>query len=110
MGHTSLSGHAAHKQSRRMRVVGLLSLLGSAAFFIGGLWCASVWAEDAALIAPFRPYTQGMPRVPGLDPGVMLSRANAQLAKDVLPAEVLQLVEAGDVELLIQDATDLPPR
>lgn len=118
MGQLLLGSHAAHKQSRRMRIIGFLPRLGGAVFFIGGLWgsplwCAPLWAEDSAdsaLVAPFHPYTQGPPRIPGLDPGVTLSRANAQLAKDVLPAEVLQRVEADDVELLIQDATNLPPR
>ncbi|MBI3302590.1 MAG: DUF1329 domain-containing protein [Deltaproteobacteria bacterium] len=69
-----------------------------------------VWAEESALLAHFHPYRQGSPRIPGLEPGVTLSRANAQLAREVLPAEVLQLLAAGDVEISIQETTDLPPR
>jgi hypothetical protein len=80
------------------------------AFFIGSLCSSPLWAKDSALVAQFRPYTQGPPRISGLEPGVTVSRANVQLAKDVLPVEVFQLVEAGEVELLIQETMDLPPR
>lgn len=78
------------------------------ACFTSSLWFSPLWAEDSALVAQFRPYAQGSPRIPGLEPGVTISRANVQLTKDVLPAEVFQLVEAGDVDLLIQETTDLP--
>lgn len=81
-----------------------------ATLLIDALLCPSLWPEQTALEAHFRPYTQGMPRVAGLEPGVTLSTTNSQLAKDVLPPEVLQLISAGDVSITIQDTTDLPPR
>ena len=105
-----LACRVAQDHQRSGSVRGTLLLPVGLFFFIGSLWCSPLWAEDSALVAQFHPYTQGPPRIPGLDPGVTVSRANVQLAKDVLPAEVFQLVEAGDVDLLIQETTDLPPR
>jgi hypothetical protein len=52
----------------------------------------------------------GRPRIPGLELGVALSQANAQLAKEVLPEEILRLLTAGDFSITIQETTDLPPR
>jgi hypothetical protein len=85
--------------------IALMSLTMIAAF---GLRVAA--AENAEIIAQFSPYKNGVPQVPGLEPGVVLSRTNAQLATEVLPKEMLRLLEAGDVEITIQEATDLPPR
>lgn len=109
MNRLQLDCPTAQEQPRRVSVLGSLLRVGMG-FFIGSLWSFPLRAEDSALVAQFRPYTQGAPHLPGLTPGVTVARANAQLAKDALPAEVLQLVEAGDVELPIQETTDLPPR
>jgi hypothetical protein len=40
----------------------------------------------------------------------MLTQANVQLAKEVLPEEIIQLLTAGDFTISIQDTTDLPLR
>lgn len=74
------------------------------------LTCAPAWADESAIVAQFRPYSQGTPRIPGLEPGVTLTPANAHLAREVLPEEVLQRLTAGDLEIAIQATTDLPPR
>ena len=105
-----LACRVAQDRRRSRSVRGTLLLPVGLFFLIDSLWCSPLWAEDSALVAQFHPYTQGPPRIPGLDPGVTVSRANVQLAKDVIPAEVFQRVEAGEVDLLIQETTDLPPR
>lgn len=69
-----------------------------------------VSAQEAAILAQLHPYSQSKPRVPGLEPGVTLSQANAQLGKEVLPEEILQLLTAGDFTISLQDTTDLPLR
>lgn len=46
----------------------------------------------------------------GLEPGILLTRTNAQVAREVLPDEIFQLVATGDLEILIQETTNLPPR
>ena len=53
--------------------------------------------EQRDIMAQFFPYQQGAPRIPGLEPGQVLSRANAQATKEVLPEEILHLLEAGDL-------------
>ena len=70
----------------------------------------SLWADESAILTHFRPYSQGTPRIPGLEPGVILSRNNVHSAKEMLPPEILQLIESGALEVAIQETTDLPPR
>lgn len=71
----------------------------------------AIAAEDRdVLTAQFLPYQEGIPRLPGLEPGTILSRENAQLAREVLPEEMLRLLETGDLTIPIQDTSDLPPR
>jgi len=67
-------------------------------------------ADEATIRAWLLPYNQGAPRVPGLEPGVTLTSSNAQLAREVLPEEVLRLVSGGDLSITIQETTNLPPR
>lgn len=69
-----------------------------------------VTAEESAIRAQFHPYDQDTPQVPGIEPGVKLTAANAQLAREVLPEEVLNLIAMGDFELTVQNTTNLPPR
>jgi hypothetical protein len=72
--------------------------------------CSVVLAEESAIMAQFDPYRQGGPRIPGLEAGTTLSQTNAQRAREVLPAEVVQLLTAGNLEITLQETTDLPPR
>lgn len=67
-------------------------------------------ADEAGILVRFHPYRQGTPRLPGLEPGVTLTHENAQLAREVLPTEILQLLSAGEFTVTIQETTDLPPR
>lgn len=79
------------------------------ALFIGVFSCAA-YANESELRASFFPYSQGEPRLSGLEPSVTLARTNAQVAREVLPDEIFQLVAKGDLEILIQETTNLPPR
>ncbi|MCS6926343.1 MAG: DUF1329 domain-containing protein [Candidatus Binatia bacterium] len=67
-------------------------------------------ADESEIVAQLHPYRQGTPRLPGLEPGVTLTPENAQLAREVLPAEVLQLLSTGEFSVTVQETTDLPPR
>ncbi len=77
---------------------------------VSGIRCSSPWAEESAILNQFRPYSHGAPHIPGLESEVTLSSANAQLAKEVLPDEVLHLLTSGDFTITTQETTDLPPR
>lgn len=78
--------------------------------FILGFWGGLVRADETTIREQFHPYNRSTPQVPGLEPGVTITVANVQLAREVLPAELVQLVTAGDLALPIQKTTDLPPR
>lgn len=67
-------------------------------------------APASTILSQLRPYGQQTPRLPGLDPGKTLSQTNARLAREVLPVEVLQLLAAGDLDILIQETASLALR
>ncbi|HXG20962.1 MAG TPA: DUF1329 domain-containing protein [Methylomirabilota bacterium] len=67
-------------------------------------------AVKEKILAEFYPYRQGSPKVDGITPGMMINASNAQAAAAVLPPEVLKVVAAGDLELTIQETTDVPVR
>jgi hypothetical protein len=81
-----------------------------AVFLMTSLPSFPTWADESAIVAQFHPYRQGAPRIPGLVPGVQLTTENAQVAREVLPDEIVQLLTAGDFAITIQETTDLPPR
>ncbi len=101
--HDTARGHA----DRRFSPAGKTSILILSAFLVNGIGRSSTWAEESAILDQFRPYSHGVPHLPGLEPGVTLSSANAQLAKEVLPDEVLHLLTSGDFTITIQETTDL---
>lgn len=73
--------------------------------------CASgqdAMREDPAR-APFFPYRQGAPQVAGVQPGMRVDQNTAQQVAAVLPAEILALVQKGELTFTVQDTTDLPP-
>lgn len=80
----------------------------------GTLTCADITTpsqtQEQAIIAQLHPYSEGAPQAPGLEPGVMLNQENADLAKDVLPEELVQLLSTGDFTASIQKTTDLSLR
>jgi hypothetical protein len=58
----------------------------------------------------FYPYRQGAPQVDGITPGTTINQTNFQVAEKVLPPEILRVVEAGDLEITVQETTDFPLR
>ncbi|MCS6924444.1 MAG: DUF1329 domain-containing protein [Candidatus Binatia bacterium] len=56
----------------------------------------------------FSPYAIEKPSVPGLTPGMVISRETWEAAKDYLPLEILDRVKAGEFQFSIQETTDLP--
>jgi hypothetical protein len=75
---------------------------------------ANASAEDTAEQTKVRellfPYRAGTPKVAGITPGMTIDKSNAQVAKDVLPPELLDRVAAGDFSFTVQDTTDTPLR
>lgn len=72
-----------------------------------------VFAETATpeqMQKAFHPYSAGLPQHEGITPGMTIDQHNWQGAEDVLPAEVLRLVQAGDFTITVQETTDLPVR
>jgi len=67
-------------------------------------------AVKEKILAEFYPYRQGSPKVDGITPGMTINASNAQAAAAVLPPEVLKVVAAGDLELTVQETTDVPVR
>lgn len=107
MGRVHLPGCRQTKpHTRSQRVCGLFFSAIVAICFS----CSPLWAQENVITAHFRPYTQGLPQVPGLEPGVTLANTNVQLAQEVLPPEIFHLVETGDLTITVQATTDLPPR
>ena len=102
----TITGHTAGPFSSAITVF----ILILAVFLVTESGRSSLWAEGSPILDQFRPYSQGGPRIPGLEPGVTLSQANANLAKEVLPDEVLHLLTNGDFTVTIQETTDLPLR
>jgi len=66
--------------------------------------------QESEIQAQFHPYSQGTPHIPGIEPGVHLTGANVQLARELLPEEILKLISAGDFAITVQETTNLPPR
>jgi hypothetical protein len=81
-------------------VLGLLAVSGQ----------ADVDHHSAPLRAVFYPYRQGPPQAEGITPGLRLDRTTFELARAVLPAELLQYGLAGDFAVTVQPTTDMPLR
>lgn len=60
------------------------------------------------LFEVFHSYRQGSPQVEGITPGTKITEDNYQIAEKVLPAEILRVVQAGDMEITVQATSDFP--
>jgi hypothetical protein len=58
----------------------------------------------------FHPYSTGPLRSQGLTSGMTIDQQHSQVAAQLLPAEVLCLVQQRDFTIAIQGTTDLPAR
>lgn len=110
MGEKRLFGSKKRDLCRKTSLIVKMLKRVLSILLVSSLGYAPAWASESALLAQFHPYREGAPRILGLEPEVALSSDNAQLAREVLPAEVLRLLEAGDLSITIQETTDLPPR
>jgi hypothetical protein len=66
------------------------------------LFLAPVSPDDTVLSTPASQHT--------LQPGITIDQHNWQVAEQMLPAEILRLIQAGDVTIAIQETTDFPAR
>ena len=93
------------------RKTGLTVLLVLLAF---GLPIQADMTQDPELkekiLAQFYPYRHGGPQVEGITPGMTINKDNAQVAAAVLPPEILKVIQAGDLEVPVQETTDVPLR
>ena len=82
------------------------------ALLVGLLWgmAQPVYAELSADIIQqmFYPYAQGQPSTAGLTPGTTVSKDTLDAAKEYLPPEILDKIQAGEFQFSVQDTTDLP--
>ena len=60
------------------------------------------------ILATFLPYQQGFPQVEGVTPGIKINKTNAQIAREILPPEILKAFAAGDLEITVQETVDQP--
>ena len=64
--------------------------------------------EEDQLLDGFLPYRNGSPQVDGITPGMTITKENVQVAKKVLPPEIVRVIQAGDFEITVQATTDFP--
>lgn len=62
------------------------------------------------ILQTFYPYRQGVPQVEGIAPGSKIDKSNWQVVEKVLPPEVLKVIQAGELEITVQETTDIPVR
>ena len=56
--------------------------------------------SDSVVQATFYPYAVEKPAVPGLTPGTTISKDSWEAAKDYLPPEILERIQAGRIFFL----------
>lgn len=63
---------------------------------------------DGVLQQSFFPFKAGVPKANGISPGMVINKANADIAKSVLPPTLYDVVKKGDYSIEVQDVTDFP--
>ena len=63
---------------------------------------------DAIVQRTFYPYADGQPIAEGLAPGTRIAQDSWEAAKDYLPPEILERINAGEFAFTVQETTDLP--
>src|ERR1041385_6473945 len=91
-------------KKRNARTVVLLGVLVSASLAL-----AEPRVPESLRLA-FSPYGDGPLHSEGTTPGVTIDQHAWQAAEQLLPSEILQLVQNGDFTLTVQETTDLPAR
>src|SRR4051812_41143524 len=84
------------------------------AVMIGALapfrYAAAEPAVSAVVQSAFLPYSTEIVRHEGISAGMTIGQQNWQVTEKVLPAEIVRLVQAGDLSIVVQETTDLPAR
>src|SRR5262245_8516065 len=88
------------------KTLGLVLVLVLGLVAVGGQ--AEVDRLSEQRLAVFYPCRQGFPQVEGITPGQRLDATNFQVARAVLPAELLKYGLAGDFAITVQPQTDMP--
>lgn len=73
------------------------------------LHSARLCAQESEILAQFHPYSQGTPHLPALESGIVLTKENVQLVKEVLPDEIVQLLVSGDFSISSLSLMRIPP-
>lgn len=63
-----------------------------------------------AVHSSFHLYSAGPLHYQGITPGMTIDRQNWQVAEQLLPLEILHLIQQGDFTITVQETTDLPLR
>src|SRR5262249_35323659 len=83
-------------------------------FLFGALVCVPLALAEPTVPEPLRlafyPYSVEPLRLGGITPGMTIDQHNWQVAEQVLPPEILHLVQVGDFPITVQETTDLPAR
>jgi len=61
------------------------------------------------VLTEFYPYSRGTPTADSIGPGTQIARGTWQAARGLLPPEILEAVIDGELVILVQETTDLPP-
>jgi hypothetical protein len=93
-------------EENRAMIIRRIALLLGICLALSGFSTAADISDGIGHI--FHPYAQGKPAIEGLPPGSKLSSTNWQTAREFLPNELLERVRAGELEIRVQETTDLP--
>jgi hypothetical protein len=98
--------HAATTHVKRLCVAlpGLLFAL------LSGQSLAAPESVRNEILAGFFPYRQGVAQAEGISSGLRLDQTNAQVARGVLPPELLDHLAAGEFSITVRATTDTPLR
>jgi Protein of unknown function (DUF1329) len=98
------------EEMRRMFYRSLCSLTLLATLIISAPAAPAAILSLEAIQSSFHPYSASPLRYPGITPGMIIDQHNWQVAEQLLPAEVLHLIQQGDFTITVQETTDLPLR
>jgi len=93
---------------RKISSLGVLVVVSLLGFF--PMRAPAQDGDKEKILEVFYPYRQGAPQVEGITPGSKINKDNFQAAEKVLPPEILRVVQAGDLEITVQETTDFPLR
>ncbi|CAB1368385.1 DUF1329 domain-containing protein [Denitratisoma oestradiolicum] len=78
------------------------------ALAVAGLAASSFAATESDVDNSFSPYKGGFPTLPGLTPGVVITKANVEQFKAAFDPGLFDMVKAGWVEIKVGKSSDFP--